>query len=358
MKQKEKKSGKKIIVRILSGIGVALLIIVVAVLLLFRNELRTLLSFEKVDDYGMYQMTYYGDYGFDEFLKTGASSDTDIESFVTTRILKGLPINLGITEAGCTAFAVQNENGDILYGRNFDFDYAPSVQLYTTPDNGYASVSTVNLAFAGYTKDNLPDATFWNRFLTLAAPFLCVDGMNEKGVAMALLAVPEAEAPYDSDKVTLNTTTAIRLVLDKAATVEEAIELLKQYNIYFSQGVECHYLLADASGHSVIVEYYDGDLQVVETDQNYQIASNFIAYHDVNIGEGYSEFERYDQVQETIEANEGRLNAEQAVQLLADIGIPNRIQWSVLYNLTTGCGEIFAHRNTENIVEFSLDMDE
>ena len=56
--------------------------------------------------------------------------------------------------------------------------------------------------------------------------------------------------------------------------------------MYFSGDVYCHYLIADASGHSVIVEYYDGGLQVVELDTDYQIASNFIAYNGLNIGEG------------------------------------------------------------------------
>ena len=71
---------------------------------------------------------------------------------------------------------------------------------------------------------------------------------------VALLAVPKAEVPYNPDNITLNTTTAIRLVLDKAATVEEAIELLKQYNIYFSWDIKCHYLIADAGGQSAEYE--------------------------------------------------------------------------------------------------------
>ena len=232
---------KKTAFRLLIGIGAVLLIILIAVLILFGNELRSLMSLKKIDNYGMYQMTYYGDYGFDDFLEVGASNDADIETFVTKRLLKGLPIDLGVTGDGCTAFVVKNGNGNILFGRNFDFTYAPSLQLYTTPDNGYASVSTVNLAFAGYSENNLPDGSFFDCFLTLAAPFLPFDGMNEKGLAIALLAVPEADVPYDPDKITLNTTTAIRLVLDKAATVEEAVDLLKQYNIYFSGGIECHY---------------------------------------------------------------------------------------------------------------------
>lgn len=63
--------------------------IVMGAVALFWNELRILFSLEKLDDYGAYQMTYYGDYGFDEFLEVGASSDKDIEEFVTKRLLKG-----------------------------------------------------------------------------------------------------------------------------------------------------------------------------------------------------------------------------------------------------------------------------
>ena len=352
---------KKAIFWIFAGVGITLLILFITTLILFRNELRSLASLKKVDNYGMYQMTYYGDYGFDEFLKVGAKSDADIEAFVTRRLLKGLPIDLGVTGDGCTAFVVKNENDDILFGRNFDFTYSPSLQLYTTPDNGYASVSTVNLSFLGYSEDNLPDGGFFESFLTLAAPFLPFDGMNEKGLAITSLAVPEAEAPYYSDKVTLNTTTAMRLVLDNAATVEEAVDLLRQYNIYFSNGIACHYLIADASGHSAIVEYINQELCIVETDEEYQIASNFIAYDGLNIGEGYTEFERYDKVQNAIEVNEGTLEAEGAIQLLVDVGIfdgdIDKLQWSVLYNLTTGDGEIFANRKMDNIIEFHLSID-
>lgn len=353
--------GKKIKRRVLFGIGITLLTLLVIILILFCNELRSLASLKKIDDYGMYQMVYYGDYGFDDFLEVGATSDADIEAFVTSRLLKGLPIDLGVTGDGCTAFVTKNDNGDILFGRNFDFLYAPSLQLFTNPENGYASVSTVNLSFAGYSEDNLPDGFNFNSFLTLAAPFLPFDGMNEKGVAIALLAVPEAQPPYNVDNVTLNTTTAIRLVLDKAATTDEAVELLQQYNIYFSGDVTCHYLISDANGHSVIVEYYDNAIQVVETDKEYLIASNFIAYNDLNIGEGFTEFERYDTVLTVIEENSGVLDEDKAIDLLAEIGVmdgeTDKLQWSVLYNLTTGDGQIFANRKIDNITYFHLDIE-
>lgn len=351
---------KKITGYFVACIMLLFIVLIIVGIVLFRNELHILSSLEKIDDYGAYRMTYYGDYGFDDFLKEGASDDKDIEKFVTERLLKGLPIDLGVTGAGCTAFVVKNEKGEVLYGRNFDFLYAPSMQVYTSPKNGYASVSTVNLSFAGYSEESLPDGSFFNQFLTLAAPYLPFDGMNEKGVAIALLAVPQAEPPFDENKVMLNTTTAIRLVLDKAATVEEAVELLRQYNIYFSGGVECHYLIADASSHSVIVEYYEDKLQVVETDANYQIASNFIAFNGVNIGEGFTEFERYEAVEKEVLENDQILNEEEIISLLAEVGVrdgdADKLQWSVLYNLTTGEVQLFIHRNTANIANFKLEI--
>jgi hypothetical protein len=303
-------------------------------------------------------MTYYGDYGFDDFLKIGAEKDSDIEAFVIKRLLKGFPINLNITAGGCTVFTARNENGDIIYGRNFDFSYSPSLQIITRPDNGYASVSTVNLAFVGYSENNLPSGLNIKSFLTLAAPFLPFDGINEKGVAIALLAVPNAMLIPDDNKITLNTTTAIRMVLDKAANVNEAIELLEQYNIYFSGGIDCHFLIADANGQSALVEYYDGVMQIVTTDENYQIASNFIAYNGLNIGEGFSEFERYEKVKGAIEKNNGFLNENQAIKLLAEVGVIDngldKLQWTVLYNLSNLNGIIFANRNIDNLNEFQI----
>lgn len=347
------------IVMILLGAVFAFLLLIV---FLFRNELQSLISLKQLNNHPLYEMTYYGDYGFDDFLLSGASSDEDIEKYVTKRLLKGLPIDLGITDAGCTAFVVRNEVGEVLFGRNFDFTYSPVLQVKTTPKNGYASISTVNLTFAGYSADHLPNGVSFDRFMTLAAPYLPFDGVNEKGLAIALLAVPQTSPPFEQGKVTLNTTTSIRLVLDKAATVAEAIDLLQQYNIYFSGEVDCHFLIADATGKSVLVEYWDDEIKIIETDESYQVASNFIAYDGLNIGEGFDEFERYDAVVNEIEANKGILTQQQAIALLARIGVTledgtDKLQWTVIYNLDHLDGSIFTARNYENSFDFSIAND-
>lgn len=40
-----------------------------------QTELKTLTTLEKIDDNVLYTMKYDGDYGFDDFLLTGASTD-------------------------------------------------------------------------------------------------------------------------------------------------------------------------------------------------------------------------------------------------------------------------------------------
>jgi len=348
---------KKLIKKALLFLVLILLVIIITILIVWKNELKTLSSIKKIDNYPMYQMIYHGDYNFDEFLTLGAKNDKEVEQFVTKKLLKGIPINLNVTKAGCTVFVFKNNKNETVMARNFDFDYAPSIQVYTNPNNGYKSVSTVNLSFLGYSKESLPKGLF-SSFLTLAAPYLPFDGMNEKGLSIALLAVPEANYKHDNNKITLGTTTAIRLVLDKAATTNEAINLLKKYNIYFSAGVECHFLIADKKGNSVLVEYYDGEMQVVKTDKNYQVASNFIAYNNLNIGEGYTEFDRYNTVVNEIEKNNNSLTENQAINLLTKVGVYDnkidKLQWSVVYNLNNKTGKIFTNRNTKNINSFKL----
>ena len=44
----------------------------------------------------MYTMEYDGDYGFDDFLKTGASNDAELVDFVVKKLLKGLPVEFSI----------------------------------------------------------------------------------------------------------------------------------------------------------------------------------------------------------------------------------------------------------------------
>jgi len=311
---------------------------------MYFNIIRTLFSLKKQSDYPMYSMTYYGDYYFDEFLTKGMTKDEDLISFIQNRLTKKLALN--ISKGGCTAFLAKDENGELLYGRNYDFPTTPFLLVKTKPLNGYASISIVDMMALGYAKDNLPSG-FSKKLPLLAAPYLPFDGLNEKGLAVSILQVPETKLPYDQHKVTLNTTTVIRLMLDKAATVEEVIALVEKYNVYFSIGIYCHYFIADQQGRTVILEFYDGKMHVIEDD----VASNFYACSGVILEEEHETpdpNQRYRMAKEALVKRNHLLSMEEAGELLCDLGIyykgDNILQWSVVYNLTSLWGMVFSGR--------------
>ena len=59
--------------------------------------------------------------------------------------------------------------------------------------------------------------------MTLAAPYAPLDGMNEKGLAVGVLLIDTKPTNQNTKKVDITTTTAIRLMLDKAKNVDEAL---------------------------------------------------------------------------------------------------------------------------------------
>ena len=95
-----------------------------------------------------------------------------------------------------------------------------------------------------------------NRMLAIASLYVPLDGVNEAGLCVADLEVNEGGMPDpDTEKPDLTVTTAIRLLLDKAGTVEEALALLEQYDIHPSGGISHHLAISDAKGSSVSVEF-------------------------------------------------------------------------------------------------------
>lgn len=135
-------------------------------------------------------------------------------------------------------------------GRNFDWEGANSsaIIIHTKPQNGYDSYSTSWFYFLGFGQNWKPEG-FANQYMALAAIYVPLDGINEKGLCVADLVNGDNEQTHQkTDKVDLTASTAIRLLLDRAATVDEAIELLEQYDMNSAVGMSHHIAISDASG--------------------------------------------------------------------------------------------------------------
>lgn len=339
------------------------LISVIAFIGIFWGEIRTLFSFKEINDQPFYEMTYHADYDLDGFLKNGAATDDELVDFVTKKILKGIPFEVN-PDGACSTFIATTPEDDNLFGRNFD--YVPSIGLIvrTQPKNGYESISVVNLNHLGLSKENMPTKNILNRVITLAAPYAPLDGMNEKGLAIGVLVIKDGVVHQDTGKVPITTTSAIRMVLDKAATVDEAIKLLEQYDMNSSGETGYHFQIADASGDTAIVEYIDNEMHVLTKEEGHIAATNFVLYNDMNKGTGK---DRYEAIMKKQKETNGIMTEQDALDLLLSVpsqgtreseeisgGIPTDTQWSCVYNLDDLTLQICTNRNTDRIYNYSL----
>ncbi|MDE5856191.1 MAG: linear amide C-N hydrolase [Anaeroplasmataceae bacterium] len=343
----------------------------------WHNELDTAFSFKKLrnrnedhKDGALYEMTVSGNYYFEEFTKKGASSDSELISYITSHITKGLiPMKISESEIACSAFTAELENGDRVFGRNYDFARTNTCIVKTNPSHGYKSVSTIDLQFLGLATDK--DVTgLMNRITALAAPFVPLDGVNEKGVSCAIFMSYQGgeetvATNQKTDKPDITSTTMLRLILDYAATVEEAVALVEKYDLHDSAQTSYHYMVADATGKSAILEwvngtdktdndgtarklvvtYNDKDSHIGqrEADADYQWITNFIiqpGYYDSD--EEKAGLDRYNIIYNGLNPTNGKLKDEQAaMNILESVGQRYYKEGhsgctvhSVVYNLT------------------------
>ena len=321
--------------RVLRVLAVLLVVVLLLLGALLVNPVRTLATLEKVDDFPLYVMHYKGTYLFDVFVEEG------IEWGPYQKVYKA------VNPEACTSFATPTADGDVVFGRNLDWNHRSSLLLYTDPPDGYASVSMVDLYYLGL--EGMQEIPWPDRFVLLAAPYAAIDGMNECGVAIGQNAVPGRNTPKDPNKPTLLNSQIIRLVLDYAKDVEEALTLIQQYNVEFAV-IPGHFHIADASGASVIVEYIDGGVNIVRVDTPWQVSTNYLFSEEIK-----PECWRYNKAAEVLSASQGIASDEVAMDLLEAVKQDHTV-WSVVYGLSTGQIRLAMGQDYENVHAFEIEL--
>jgi hypothetical protein len=305
------------------------------------DQIRTLESLEKIDDYPLYVMEYSGGYGFADYLRKG---------------IYGTPAaaepNPGTEETGwkCTSLVSYGKQNAVL-GHNFDWYNRESLLLFTNPPDGYASVSMVDMFYCFNRRQPTLD-TPEDRENLLKAPYYSFDGMNEKGVAIALMSVPHAQPPNNPAKITIGDLSVIRLVLDHAASVPEALELIGKYNVHFYQ-VPLHYLVADRGGRSAIVEYNRGQMKIFPGDGRSQVGTNFVLAEAGRELNGHCW--RYDRASHLLRKTGGNLSLKQGMKILKKVSQPHTM-WSIVFDLNTGQVIVTVGRKYRTLHRFQLPL--
>ena len=330
----------KIILWFLLGILVLLLVSGLFAWSKFGPLVKGAASAQKLDE-GLYYMEYKGDDGFEGLMATGGGrSAGDMVGYVMNFLSKGYYNAPTPTPAdaayGCSALTARTPENHVLMGRNFDFSSATGLILHTIPKHGYETITTFNVEFLGFGNDFAPEG-FVNQYMSLSTLFFALDGFNEKGLAMAdLMAGDEAETHQETGKPALTTTSAICYVLKNAATVDEAVELLRGIDMHSDIGSAHHYAISDASGKSVVVEYVDNEIVVVDTPA---VANHYLCEAKFNVGL-YEEDHRYEQLCQKYEEAGGVMDKEQVATAIASVsqapaeGDFLGTAWTMLMDLT------------------------
>jgi hypothetical protein len=308
---------------------------------LSEDEIATLNSLAQVDDYPLYTMHYYGDNVHDPSPASVAE-----QNFV----------GANSPAWGCSLFAALADEESRLYGRNFDWEYSPALLLFTHPTDGYDSVSMVGIAYVGFPGSSAAGITTLSldeRQPLLAAPYLPFDGMNERGLAVGVAAVPSADMTMDPGKETIGSLRVIREMLDHAATVPEAVAIIQTYNLDMTGGPPLHYLIADATGQAVLVEFSQGNMVLIPNAHPWHLATNFLLAEAGDAPSGLCW--RYDALSERLAQSAGLLTAPEALRLLDAVSQPDSTQWSIVYGLMSGEIRVVMGQSYEQVYTFQLD---
>ena len=344
-----------------------------------------------------------------------------------------LPLMEKMIKTGCSTFVHKNELGEPIMGRNFDLRH-----FWTNPETGktemtgLAVVVNIKSKCAKYKSVGIADAvymdlthpTFFAGCLddgktdlirTIALPFLCMDGVNEKGLAVSVMHLSTENRwdeieyrPYDElsddeksrmlvlDKpgevpdpknartktgaLAMNSydkkawkvyknfgthqrkpncknvlhTVLMRMMLDSCADVKEAIALADSINLISTPDADNHILVADVKGNSAMLEWINNELVVTYVDHG----TNFYSGREDHYGYGFerddimtSAQKKYSDGMKEEEAMETLRKASQNFEEDRDYGFT---QWSAVYNLPKGTLKLAVHMDYEHIYKYSI----
>lgn len=194
----------------------------------------------KIDDF-LYEVTY-------------TSENEDVYQILNASV---------ITDGACSAI----RRGD-FYGRNLDFfiDSSATVVVHMKAAEGRLASLGVTGCVKHINPTTLQNLT--EPYSTIL-PFAVVDGINEKGVAVNVNVVPNADHPAPTgtnpEGRTIPAWALVRYLLDHAESADDAIRILQEINIVggLNEIYGTHYMISDLT-KTYVVELIDNKVFYIE----------------------------------------------------------------------------------------------
>lgn len=330
--------------------ALVLAILAVVTWALLRHQVNTLRSVRRVPGGNAYVMDYYVEYPLDSIRRNGVDV-TDLEgSFVRAyypavivpiveKVKRWyLPNRIHtLDEPGaahhCSTLTLRSKPGRTFFARNLDYGNDACLIVRVHDRRGVASVSVIDLAYLNLNRADLDQTSLLVRLPLLFAPYYVMDGMNRHGVAVADMSVPAAQAPSSPGKPSIIQSTLMRLILDQARSVDEALQIIDQYNVHFVQHPE-HLMIADATGRSVVVEFVESQVRVTESSEPWQVCTNHLIC-DKTEEENDATCPRYRAGSDGAAVAPPVDSLDDAQALVRRMSVDNWTMWTSVYDLNT-----------------------
>ncbi len=300
---------------VLRAMSISLLVLLLAIL---SVPLGSMNSLRKVADYPLLEMDVYGE----PFMipRNAAEVRRMLEWFYPDAIERPRDI--------ACSLAAARDGDHMVYGRNFDWYQTVPILFRVHPlQDRYGSVSLVDGSYLGVRGNG----SWLDRFNAAGGYIAPFDGMNDQGLFIGIAMIGSFELPIDPEKETLTGVQLVRRILDECATVEEAIELINRFNVDFFPGPHLHFLIADRTGKSRVIEFTAAGVHVVNWD-NYGCLTNFVM-DEAERDSWQGRCNRFDALMAAGTENES-MNSDQMMDLLSRVKQElkqGRTEWSAVY---------------------------
>ena len=336
-------------------------------------------------------------------------------------------------DAGCSCFVTKDLDGHVLFCRNYDFSHFPNndrsqkrtgINVVVKTENPKARYKTIGVSdaywldfrngsfYEGKADDGKSDVSPF-----VLCPMICMDGMNEKGLALAILALAVKTdwqpIPYEryeerldkykknlfmdvsgqepdpywfhaslnsiavntadkkawiatmpliqtkaQGKPTLLHPILMRMALDNCANVKEAIGLFSQYNVKGAMpGADYHILVADADGDSALIEWDGDEMKTTKIDH---ATNHYVCKEDPFFKEGCGRDECLKAG--LFRTRKAGMREDFAVNLLKLVAQDpenktdnSKTQYSCIYDLHDKTMKIFSYGDLEKYWTYSFD---
>ncbi len=243
------------------------------------GEMAALTTFKHVSDHPYYTMTYQN-FEYSDMVNKELSNNDEVIKYYKQKFFKSLSDaipgedkNEYVTK-GSVAFYSRTFIYSYMKGRVYNSYDAPILMVTAKPQNGYKSWNIIDMSDVGVQAETNVDQWYNNAFQTIAATYCTSEGINQEGLSVSLISCPVASCD-DTNLINITPFVAVRLMLDRATTVDNAIDVLKNYDIDFSSGTY-HFFVSEKEEKSAIIEYVNGSMEVeyMESGALHQVCSN------------------------------------------------------------------------------------